>query len=186
MGRFHYSPHTLTLSDFKLLDVPSNMPTLRVRPGRTLGEPQHPPNNQQRRRRQQQQQQQSQESTSSRESGSLGFALRPILLRSPEHHVSQSSCCSQQSSGTSSSSIQGECTSLCVDSNQSSDEDGWGSEDCSTPRAKEFRIPDMLFCPPAPMKRKASLRFRAVPRGGYFIVPDLEAFLPLEKIPVRD
>ncbi|KAJ4953769.1 hypothetical protein NE237_030601 [Protea cynaroides] len=40
---------------------------------------------------------------------------------------------------------------------QSKDEEElWSKESCCTPRAKECRIPDVLTCPPAPRKQRAS------------------------------
>ncbi|ERN00890.1 hypothetical protein AMTRI_Chr03g139890 [Amborella trichopoda] len=46
---------------------------------------------------------------------------------------------------------------------------------CTTPRAEEFRIPELLSCPPAPKKRRlpSSRASTALP---FFYPPDLELF----------
>ncbi|EEF47147.1 hypothetical protein RCOM_1342750 [Ricinus communis] len=52
--------------------------------------------------------------------------------------------------------------------------------DCTTPTAKEYKIPDVMTCPPAPRKRKVSLsvkrnRVRVVKQ--FFTSPELEVML---------
>ncbi|XP_010545590.1 PREDICTED: uncharacterized protein LOC104817909 [Tarenaya hassleriana] len=52
-----------------------------------------------------------------------------------------------------------------------------GGDGCRTPKARKFRIPEMLTCPPAPKKRRAvpncSLRRRPI---AFYAPPDIELF----------
>ncbi|GLJ21925.1 hypothetical protein SUGI_0410370 [Cryptomeria japonica] len=54
-------------------------------------------------------------------------------------------------------------------------------EECTTPKAKENRIAELLTCPPAPRKRRITCRHRVV--LPFFTSPDLDSFfLPLYKM----
>ncbi|KAF6168340.1 hypothetical protein GIB67_018180 [Kingdonia uniflora] len=60
--------------------------------------------------------------------------------------------------------------------------------ECSTPKAKRYRIPDIVSCPPAPKKRRAlSQTFLTSHRSpiSFFASPDIELFFysTLPKIP---
>ncbi|KAF8394761.1 hypothetical protein HHK36_020978 [Tetracentron sinense] len=62
----------------------------------------------------------------------------------------------------------------------------WSREKCTTPTAKEFKIPEMLTCPPAPRKRRdSSSSFSRLPSSvrvkEYFVPPNLEAVFALSK-----
>lgn len=57
------------------------------------------------------------------------------------------------------------------------------SEECGTPKAKECRIPELLTCPSAPRKRRATSCHRPVPSEGFFSSPELDLlFVPLVKL----
>ncbi|KAM7523414.1 hypothetical protein LguiA_013316 [Lonicera macranthoides] len=58
---------------------------------------------------------------------------------------------------------------------------------CSTPKAKKFRIPEILTCPPAPKKRRPSTSNCSLRRNpiSFFAPPDLELFFfAVRDIPV--
>ncbi|KAF8044001.1 hypothetical protein BT93_A2090 [Corymbia citriodora subsp. variegata] len=52
--------------------------------------------------------------------------------------------------------------------------------DCCTPKAEKFRIPEILSCPPAPLKkRRVSLALNGSLRKSpitFFTHPDIDAF----------
>lgn len=52
------------------------------------------------------------------------------------------------------------------------------SRDCSTPKAKRFRIPEVLTCPPAPKKRRVNPPCSSINRSpiALFASPDIELF----------
>eukprot|EP00249_Psilotum_nudum_P006506 c19832_g1_i1 orf=247-708(-) len=113
-------------------------------------------------------------------SNALFLSSQPIGIRSSDYQ-SFSSSYTQSFALSSCSSTQEETSSLVTEITHSSDEELWGEEECTTPRAKECRIPAVVFCPPAPRKRRAISRFRTLPRSRYFIA-DFDAFLPLNKV----
>lgn len=55
--------------------------------------------------------------------------------------------------------------------------DGLASATCSTPKAKRFKIPELLSCPPAPKKRRVASNYSSnrSPKA-FFAPPDLELF----------
>ncbi|KAJ4711035.1 Cyclin-dependent kinase inhibitor SMR3-like protein [Melia azedarach] len=57
-----------------------------------------------------------------------------------------------------------------VDKEAADDDD----EECSTPTNEEARIPARLMCPPAPRKRKSSLKCNYTGVREFFTPPDLE------------
>ncbi|KAE8722625.1 transcription initiation factor TFIID subunit 5-like isoform X1 [Hibiscus syriacus] len=60
-----------------------------------------------------------------------------------------------------------------VDDHKDKEED---EESCSTtPTGREARIPTLLTCPPAPMKKKPSLKCNYASVREFFTPPDLEA-----------
>ncbi|OVA16604.1 hypothetical protein BVC80_1543g36 [Macleaya cordata] len=61
----------------------------------------------------------------------------------------------------------------------------WSREVCTTPTAKEYRIPEMLTCPPAPKKRRDSSvsRLTSVRLKEYFVPPpNFETIFVLDKV----
>eukprot|EP01018_Ginkgo_biloba_P008414 Gb_10849 [translate_table: standard] len=101
--------------------------------------------------------------------------LRPITCSSSSSSSSLRTCRSVESSSNSNSS------SIDTDSDFSCN----GEEVCTTPKAKEYRIPEFTSCPPAPRKHRVPSRFLAVPLTGFFIPPDLDSMFPLHKITVN-
>ncbi|KAF9664723.1 hypothetical protein SADUNF_Sadunf16G0047800 [Salix dunnii] len=73
---------------------------------------------------------------------------------------------------TSTSPEESSCT---IDDDQESDGDIIVG--CSTPKAQRFRIPEILSCPPAPMKRRVTTKCssKESPRV-FFAPPDIELF----------
>ncbi|KAF3442566.1 hypothetical protein FNV43_RR16482 [Rhamnella rubrinervis] len=55
--------------------------------------------------------------------------------------------------------------------------EGLASATCSTPKAKRFKIPELLSCPPAPKKRRVASNYSSTrsPKA-FFAPPDLELF----------
>lgn len=51
---------------------------------------------------------------------------------------------------------------------------------CSTPKAQRFRIPEILTCPPAPMKKRVFSNCRPSRPIAFFAPPDLELFFLFE------
>ncbi|OIV92330.1 hypothetical protein TanjilG_10540 [Lupinus angustifolius] len=55
-------------------------------------------------------------------------------------------------------------------------EEGVCSSGCVTPKAKRFRIPEVLTCPPAPKKRRVISKYSAKRSRKFFASPDIELF----------
>ncbi|GLJ19696.1 hypothetical protein SUGI_0356890 [Cryptomeria japonica] len=117
------------------------------------------------------------------------FTLRPIVTcSSSSASFSSSSAASFSSSSSSSGSP---CSvfraSKPVEKASSTDNILNTNEEeiCTTPKAKEYKIPEHLPCPPAPRKRRVSSRFHSVPLTGFFIPPDLDSMFSMHKIPVN-
>ncbi|PON49262.1 hypothetical protein PanWU01x14_231370 [Parasponia andersonii] len=53
-------------------------------------------------------------------------------------------------------------------------DEGDNNKGCSTPKAKRYKIPGLLSCPPPPKKRKVSPRSSS--HIAFFAPPDLELF----------
>ena len=50
------------------------------------------------------------------------------------------------------------------------------SSGCVTPKAKRFRIPEVLTCPPAPKKRRVMQNYSSKSPIAFFASPDIELF----------
>ena len=62
-------------------------------------------------------------------------------------------------------------------SNEDGNEEDICSSGCSTPKAKRFKIPEILTCPPAPKKRKVMPKCSSNRTPiAFFASPDIELF----------
>lgn len=69
------------------------------------------------------------------------------------------------------------CQELGVESVEEDNEEGICSSGCVTPKAKRFRIPEILTCPPAPKKRRVMPNCsKNRPPITFFASPDIELF----------
>ncbi|KAJ7565686.1 hypothetical protein O6H91_02G071300 [Diphasiastrum complanatum] len=64
------------------------------------------------------------------------------------------------------------------------DDQGPGNEGWRTPKAKAYRIPELLDCPPAPRKRRAYGRKTLPRKTSFFNPPDFDLFFPRQKLQV--
>ncbi|GMN59544.1 hypothetical protein TIFTF001_028634 [Ficus carica] len=48
-------------------------------------------------------------------------------------------------------------------------------EECTTPKRRECRIPEVFVCPPPPRKKTVVVGKRPPPKNGYFQPPDLDS-----------
>ncbi|GLT96057.1 hypothetical protein SLE2022_137060 [Rubroshorea leprosula] len=55
-------------------------------------------------------------------------------------------------------------------------EDSSVASGCSTPKGQKFRLPEMLSCPPAPMKPKFCSKRKKSSQIAFYAPPEIELF----------